>query len=227
MSTALRIAVVIPALDEEQSIAQVVARVPRDVCQTIIVVDNGSSDATAGRATESGAVVVSQPRRGYGWACRSGCDAIPDSDIVVFMDGDGSMAPEDIPMLVSPIIQGTADVVCGARRLDKKTMPWHQRVGNRVIAWLIRVLYGVRLRELGPYRAVRTTTLEALDLPGSRFGWPAQLIARAARRGAHIVEIEVGYHARIGGQSKIGGSLRGSVAAAWDIIRMLFVERWR
>jgi hypothetical protein len=106
-------------------------------------------------------------------------------------------------------------------------MPWHQRAGNRVIGTLLRLLHDVRLRELGPFRAVRMSTLAALDLPGSRYAWPAQLLARAARRGACIVEVEVGYRERTGGRSKVGGSLRGSMQAAWDISATLVAERIR
>lgn len=225
------VAVVIPALDEVASIGGVVASVRTvlhaSVAATVVVVDNGSRDATAVAAKDAGAVVVAQPRRGYGWACRAGCDAASASDIVVFLDGDGSMPAESIPALLAPIIAGSADVVCGARIGLRAPMPWHQRAGNRVIGALLRSLHGVRVRELGPFRAVRTTTLAALGLPGSRYEWPAQLLARAARRGARIVEVEVGYRERAAGRSKVGGSLRGSFQAAWDISSTLVAERVR
>lgn len=224
------IAVVIPALDEEASIADVVSSVVREVSgSTVFVVDNSSRDATAARATDAGAVVISQPRRGYGWACRAGCDAAAriDAAIIVFLDGDGSMPAASIPALLAPIVAGNADVVCGARTGQRAPMPWHQRTGNRVIALQLRVLYGVRLRELGPFRAVRASTLAALELPGSRFAWPAQLLARAARHGARVVEADVGYRERTGGRSKVGGTLKGSLLAAWDISRTLVTERLR
>ena len=225
------IAVVIPALDEAASIAAVVTAVREELdgaaSARIIVVDNGSRDRTAAVATSAGAFVVTQPRRGYGWACRAGCDAAAGSDVVVFLDGDGSMPADSIPDLLAPILAGNADVVCGARNGRHISMPWHQRAGNGVIGMLLRVLHGVRLRELGPFRAVRTATLVSLSLPGSRYEWPAQLLARAARRGARIVEVEVGYRARTGGRSKVGGSVRGSILAAWDISRTLVAERVR
>lgn len=225
----MNVAVVIPALDEAASIGGVVAAVRGEVPPPVlvIVVDNGSRDATAAVAAGAGAVVVTQTRRGYGWACRAGCDAAADSDIVVFLDGDGSMPAEEIPSLLAPIMAGSADIVCGARSGRRIPMPWHQRAGNRVIGGLLRRLYGVRLRELGPFRAVRTSTLDALELPGSRYAWPAQLLARAARNRARIAEVDVGYRERTGGHSKVSGSVRGSLLAAWDISRTLVVERVR
>lgn len=222
-----RVTVIIPALDEAATIATVVTGIKRALAADVVVVDNGSRDATAAEAARAGAGVVSQPRRGYGWACRAGCDAATGADTLVFIDGDGSMPATAIASLLAPIADGRADVVCGARVTGDAGMPWHQRAGNRVIAILLRVLYGVRLRELGPFRAVRASTLAALELPGSRYAWPAQLLARAARQGARITEVRVGYHERAGGRSKVGGTLRGSVQAAWDISRTLVVERVR
>ena len=224
------IAVVIPALDEETSIAGVVRSVLREVSgSTVFVVDNGSRDATAAHAADAGAVVIAQPRRGYGWACRAGCDAAArmDAAVIVFLDGDGSMPAASIPGLLAPIVAGDADVVCGARAVRRAPMPWHQRAGNRVIGLQLRLLYRVRLRELGPFRAVRASTLAALGLPGSRYAWPAQLLARAARQGARVVEVDVAYRERTGGRSKVGGTLTGSLLAAWDISRTLLAERLR
>lgn len=224
------VAVVIPALDEEASIGGVVASVLREVRgATVFVVDNHSRDRTADAARNAGATVVSQPRRGYGWACRAGCDAAArlGAGVIVFLDGDGSMPADCIPALLAPILAGDADVVCGARTGRRAPMPWHQRTGNRVIGLQLRALYGVRLRELGPFRAVRASTLSSLGLPGSRYAWPAQLLARAARRGARVVEVDVGYRARTGGRSKVGGTLKGSLLAAWDISRTLLAERIR
>lgn len=226
-AAAPRVAVIIPALDEAATIAAVVTAICREVDAQVVVVDNGSRDATASRAARAGARVVSQPRRGYGWACRAGCDAAAGAATYVFIDGDGSMPADAIATLLAPIAAGTADVVCGARGAGNALMPWHQRLGNRVIGLLLRLLYGVRLRELGPFRAVRASTLVALELPGSRYAWPAQLLARAARQGARIAEVDVGYRRRAGGRSKVGGTLIGSLQAAWDISRTLVVERVR
>lgn len=218
-----RVAVVIPTLNEAGSIAEVVLRVPGELNAQVIVADNGSDDGTAAIARRAGAVVVEVGQRGYGHACLAGVQAAVDRDILVFLDGDGSMAPEDIPRLVTPIADGRADIVCGIRRLSGSSMPAHQRVGNRVIALLLR-RHGVRLPELCPFRAVRTSTLDALDLPGSRFAWAAQMLARAAARDARISSVAVDYTERTAGTSKVGGSLRGSLAASWDIARVLLAE---
>ena len=223
----LRVAAVIPVLNEAESIAGVIASIPRATCQTIIVVDNGSTDGTADIARRAGATVVNAAQRGYGWAARAGCDAAADQDAVVFLDGDGSMPPDEIARLLAPIASGRADIVCGARHVTKELMPLHQRIGNLVIASMLRVLYGIRLRELGPFRAVRVTTLCAMHLPGSRFAWHAQMLARGGRGKARIVQVEVCYRERTGGKSKVGGSLRGSIFATWDLCSVLITERLR
>jgi glycosyltransferase involved in cell wall biosynthesis len=217
---AASIAVVIPALNEAGSIAQVIARVPAELRATVIVADNGSDDGTAGVARGAGATVVAVTRRGYGHACLAGARAARAAEVLVFLDGDGSMAPEDIPRLVAPIIEGRADLVCGIRPVDRSLMPAHQRLGNRVIGLLLR-RHGVRLPELCPFRAIRVSTLVALDLPGSRYAWPAQMLARAAQQRARIASVAVTYAERSAGHSKVAGSLRGSLAASWDIARVL------
>lgn len=219
----IRVAVVIPTLNEAESIAAVVGRVPGELDAEVIVADNGSDDGTAAIAERAGATVVHVSTRGYGYACHAAVQRAAGSDVVVFIDGDGSMSPEDIPRLLEPIAENRADVVCGVRPVSRVLMPVHQRLGNRVIALLLR-RHGVRLPELCPYRAVRTTTLTALELPGSRFAWPAQLLARAAAHDARITAIPVGYRERTAGRSKVGGSLRGSLAASWDIARVLLSE---
>lgn len=219
-------AVVIPARDEEGAIGAVV----RTACALgaeVVVVDNGSRDATAGEAAAAGARVVHEPRRGYGYACHTGVRAAAQAEAVVFVDGDGSMPVEEIPRLVAPILAGQADVVCGSRHVRREagSMPWHQAAGNGLALLLLRSLYGVRLTDLGPYRAVRGSTLRALDMPGSRFAWPAALLARAARRGARIVEIDVGYRRRTAGRSKVSGSVRGSLEAGAGIVGTLLWQR--
>jgi glycosyltransferase involved in cell wall biosynthesis len=217
------VAVVIPTLNEAGSIADVVARVPRELAAHVIVADNGSDDGTAAVARRAGATVVEVTRRGYGYACLAGVGAAGGCEVLVFLDGDGSMSPEDIPQLVGPILQRRADLVCGIRPVDRSVMPAHQRLGNRVIGMLLR-RHGVRLPELCPYRAVRASTLRDLDLPGSRFAWGAQMLARAAGHGARITSVPVAYGQRTSGQSKVGGSLRGSLAASWDIFAVLIAE---
>ncbi|MBJ7610418.1 MAG: glycosyltransferase family 2 protein [Candidatus Dormibacteraeota bacterium] len=217
------VTVVIPTLNEVGSIAAVVERVRLAIDAQVIVADNGSTDGTAGVARRAGAVVVEVSQRGYGHACLAGVQAAAGSKVLVFLDGDGSMAPEDIPRLVAPILGGRADVVCGIRPIQSSGMPPHQRLGNRVIGLLLR-RHGVRLPELCPFRAVRASTLLDLDLHGSRFAWPAQMLARAAGRGARIESLPVEYRERTAGRSKVGGSLRGSLAASWDISRVLIAE---
>lgn len=218
-----RVAVVIPTLNEAGSIAEVVRRVPAELHAQVIVADNGSDDGTVVIARRAGATVTEVTQRGYGHACLAGVRAAAGCDIVVFIDGDGSMHPEDIPRLVTPILNGRADMVCGVRRVSRSSMPAHQRLGNRVIALLLR-RNGVRLPELCPFRAIRSTTLATLDLSGSRFAWAAQMLARAAWRDARIITVPVDYRERITGRSKVGGSLRGSLAASWDIARVLLAE---
>ena len=218
-----RVAVIIPALNEAGSIAAVVAGVKHQLDALVVVADNGSDDGTAAAARGAGALVVTVKARGYGHACLAGVTAAGDSELLVFLDGDGSMSPSDIPRLLAPIIDGTADVVCGVRPVDRALMPAHQRAGNRVIGLLLR-RHGVNLPELCPFRAIRAQTLSELRMPGSRFAWPAQMLARGARHGARIASIPVGYSERTAGSSKVGGSLRGSLAASWDIARVLIAE---
>jgi glycosyltransferase involved in cell wall biosynthesis len=227
MEPAPRCSVIIPARDEAGAIALVVAAARSVVDGEIVVVDNGSSDHTAATAAAAGARVIGEPRRGYGHACFAGVRAVPDAGVVVFVDGDGSMPVAEIPRLLAPILDGRADVVCGSRTTLREagSMPPHQSLGNAVALMLLRALYGVRLTDLGPYRAVRGSTLRALSMRGSRFAWPAQLLARAARRGARIAEIDVGYRQRVAGRSKVSGSVRGSIEAGAGIIATLLWQR--
>jgi glycosyltransferase involved in cell wall biosynthesis len=198
-----RCTVIIPALDEAGAIAGVVRGVPAGLHADVLVVDNGSRDGTADAAAAAGARVVREPRRGYGRACHTGVAASPDATVVVFIDGDGSMPPEEIGALVAPIVEGRADLVCGSRTARRE----------------------VRLTDLGPYRAVRGELLRELGMRPSRFAWPAEMLARAARRRARIVEVEVGYRRRRAGASKVGGSLRGSLGAGLGIVGALLWHR--
>jgi len=222
-----RVAVIIPVRDEADSIGAVVETVRTELGAEVIVVDNGSRDGSGAIAERHGARVIGEARRGYGWACRTGCTAAAGSDVVVIIDGDGSMAAADIHRLLKPILRDEADIVCGARPRGSAAMPWHQRAGNHVIGLLLRTLYGLPLRELGPFRAVRVATLTGLALPGSRYAWPAQMLARAARSGLRVAEVPVGYADRTAGRSKIGGSVRGSFGAAWGVGWVLIGERLR
>jgi glycosyltransferase involved in cell wall biosynthesis len=216
-----RLAVIVPALNEVGAIGSVVAEIHAAVDAEVIVVDNGSSDGTADVARRAGARVIDCSERGYGKACLKGIAATAAKEAVVFIDGDGSMLATDIPALVAPILDDRADIVCGARQRTQGMMPLHQAWGNRLSTTLLRRLYGVRLSDLGPFRAVRRQTFDGLKMRASKFAWPAEMLARATRRGARIVEVPVGYRPRAAGHSKVGGTLRGSIGAGLGIIGAL------
>ena len=217
----MKLAVIIPALDEAGSIGVVVAHARAAVVADVIVVDNGSQDGTAQVAREAGARVVECGERGYGNACLCGIRAASAADVVVFMDGDGTMSPSDIPSLVAPIAEGRADLVCGARQIQSGTMPPLQAWGNRLSVRLLQLLYGVRLSELGPFRAIRAQTLNAIGMKPSKYAWPAEMLAKAASQKARVVEVPVAYRSRLAGRSKVGGTLRGTVGAGLGIISAL------
>ena len=212
----MRIVAIIPALNEADAIGKVVAEIPRDLIDEIIVVDNGSTDATAAVARDAGARVVGQPERGYGAASMAGVDAAPDADIYVFMDGDHSDVPARLTDLIEPIRRDEADVVFGVRagNVERGAMLWHQRTGNIFMTWLIRRASGRPIHDLPSLKAVRATTLRSFELRERTHGWPAELVTSAALSGARILEIETGYRRRIG-TSKVSGSLRGSALAAY------------
>ena len=225
----MKTVVIIPALNEEIALPFVVRGIPRELVSQIIVVDNGSTDATASVARDAGALVVAQPRRGYGIACRTGVDAAPDADILVFLDGDGSFDSADIRPLVAPIVEGRADLVLGSRELGgvaQDAMPSHQRFGNRLVAGLLRGLYGIEVTDVGPFRAIRRTTLEALDMREMTYGWPTEMVVKAARQKARIVEVPTIYTPRIGGVSKVGGTVHGSILAAYHMLVLTFKHAW-
>jgi hypothetical protein len=218
------VSVIIPALDEEQSIGAVIDAIPRDIACEVVVVDGGSRDATRDVARERGARVVSEPLRGYGRACARGVSEA-QGEIVVFLDADGANDPRDIRALVAPIAEKTADLVLGSRlgpgraaAVLSAAMPFHQRLGNSVAALLIRVRHGVPVTDLSPFRAVRRAMLLALPIEDLAFGWPTEMIVRAARDGWRIVEVPVSCRPRTGGRSKISGTLRGTTLAAVHIL---------
>ena len=221
----MKIAVVIPALNEAECLPRLIkaahsACAPEDHLD-VIVADNGSTDATASAAWSAGARVVSELRRGYGFACAAGSKATGPVDVIVFLDGDYSFDPAEMPALLGPLRSGVADMVLGSRLLDGRhvSMLPHQRFGNWLAARIVRALYGLRLTDLGPYRAVRADLLAALDMREMTYGWPIEMIVKAARRRARIVETPVSYHPRLAGRSKVSGTLRGSLLAAWFILR--------
>jgi glycosyltransferase involved in cell wall biosynthesis len=225
----VRVAVVIPTLNEADSIARVLDDIPASLGAEVLVVDAGSTDGTRELAAERGARVILEPRRGYGRACLTGLERASDSDVVVFLDGDYSDRPAEMPRLLEPLRDGRADIVLGSRLGDGPAagaMPWHQALGNRLAAALIRALYGVPLTDLGPFRAARSDVLRALALREPTYGWAVELPTRGARHGYRVAEVPVSYHPRIG-VSKISGTVRGTLGAAWYILTGILVNRLR
>jgi glycosyltransferase involved in cell wall biosynthesis len=215
-----RVAVVIPALDEEEAIAGVVAAVPRDVADDIIVVDNGSRDGTAERARAAGARVVSEPRRGYGRACRAGTRAAAGADIIVFLDGDGADPPELMARLVAPIAAGTHDFVVGSRIAGTRE-PGSMATVQLLAGWLagtaLRFLYGACYTDMCPFRAIDRRAFEGLPMREETYGWNLEMQMRAAHAGLRILEVPVDHRRRRGGQSKVSGNLKGMIRAALRI----------
>ncbi len=220
--SAAHVAVIIPALNEAESIGRVIADLPRDLISDIIVVDNGSTDATAQRARDAGARVVLEPRRGYGQACLTGIAALDrQTDLVVFLDGDYSDDPADVVRIVGPILANEADLVIGSRVLGQAEvgalMP-QQRFGNAVATLLIRWLYGAHYTDLGPFRAIRRDALERIEMTDRDFGWTVEMQVKAARDGLRFMEVPVSYRRRFAGESKVAGTISGSLRAGWKII---------
>ena len=219
------VSVVIPALNEQQTIADVVSEIPSALATEIIVVDNGSTDLTAQHARNAGARVVTEPRAGYGRACRAGFEAVaPDCDIVVFLDGDGSDCPELMDQLVGPIFAGTHDFVIGSRirgHREKGSMNFQQIVAGRVAGFLLRVLYGVRYTDMCPFRAIRYDSLKSLGMREETYGWNLEMQMRAARAGLRILEVPVSHRRRAGGESKVSGNIRATFLAAGRILTTL------
>ena len=214
----MKVTLIIPALDEAGAIGDLVRRVPSGIVDTIIVVDNGSTDATGTIAAGAGARVVREDRRGYGAACWAGvCAVDPGTDVVVFLDGDGSQAPEEVPIVLAPIAQGRADFVLGARRFDG-AHPMHAALGSRLVARIIAWRHGLCLSDIAPYRAIRLDLLRGLDMRDRAYGWPVEMVAKAAARGARIVEVSVSHAPRQAGRSKVSGTVLGSLRASYAFL---------
>ena len=220
-----KVAVIIPALNEEMAIRGVVAAIPAWV-DDIIVVDNGSSDDTAAIAREAGARVIWEPQRGYGAACLVGIAALTDSDIVVFMDGDGSDVPPEMTLLVDPLIQGQADLVIGSRVLGARepgALTPQARFGNWLACRLMQLFWGQRYTDLGPFRAIRHRSLLALNMQDRDYGWTVEMQVKAVRRGLRVIEAPVSYRRRLG-TSTISGTWRGVMGAGVKILYIIFRE---
>lgn len=215
--------VIIPTHNEAQAIERVLADIPSDLATEVIVVDSNSNDGTPGIAARLGARVVREPRRGYGRACLTGLAAADSPDVVVFLDGDYSDRPSELPILLAPIIERRADITLGSRlhgRRSAGALPWHQALGNRLAAGLIKVLYGLKISDLGPFRAARAEVLRALALEEMTYGWAVEMILKGALGGYRVVEVPVSYYPRIG-KSKISGTLKGTVGAGWFILSLI------
>ncbi len=228
----MQIVVVIPALNEAESIEAVIAAIPRELAARTIVVDNGSTDETAARARAAGATVLRTDPPGYGRACRFGANhALADgADVIVFLDGDFSDDPGDMRELVAPLGRGEADLVVGSRLrggLAAGAMPWHAQFGNRLISAMMRTIYGLPITDLGPFRAIRAPFYASLAMTEMTYGWPVEMLAKAARSHGRVHEIPVSYRRRIG-RSKISGTIRGTIGATYFLLTRTFVyARWR
>ncbi|MCY2961397.1 MAG: glycosyltransferase family 2 protein [Planctomycetota bacterium] len=244
-----RVAVVIPALDEERALPHVLAAIPPALHDVVVVGDNGSRDRTAEVARAAGAIVVHEPRRGYGSACLAALDVVlgkrpppgtgargaallplRDPDIVVFLDADLSDHPEDLCAILAPLCDGTAEFVVGSRTRDEASraaLTPQQRFGNALACFLLRVLFGARHTDLGPFRAIRVDALRHLAMRDRDYGWTVemQLKARVAR--LEVVEVPVRYRARVAGESKVSGTWVGSVRAGWKILGWILGWRLR
>jgi glycosyltransferase involved in cell wall biosynthesis len=222
--------VVIPALNEEAALPYVLADIPRPPVRRVVVADNGSTDTTAAVAAEHGAEVVHEAERGYGAACLKALAHLASDPpaIVVFLDGDYSDHPNELPGLVAPIISGEADLVIGSRatgRAQRGALSPQQRIGNVIAGAAFRLLYGVHYTDLGPFRAIRWQTLEALQMQDRNYGWTVEMQIKAAQRGVPHREVPVSYRPRIG-VSKVSGTVRGSVSAGVKILWLLGRYAW-
>jgi len=226
------VSVVIPALNEEEVIAQAVQAIPPGIAAEIIVIDNGSVDGTSEQARRAGAIVVSEPVRGYGRACRAGVRAVSqDCEIIVQMDADLSDDPSEMPILIEPIVEEGYDLVLGSRMLGRResgSMSPAQVFGSRLASLLIRLFYGVRYTDMGPFRAIRKSALDSLDMKQETYGWSIEMQTKAAARGLRVKEVPVTWRNRAAGQSKVAGTLSGSVRAGariiWTILNVVFGE---
>ena len=226
MNTEPAVSVVIPAMNEEEPIADVVREViATGIAREVIVVDNASTDRTGERAAAAGARVVSEPTPGYGRACATGVRSVaPDSEVIVFLDGDGSDCAELMPRLVEPIFKGEQDFVIGSRTRGERepgSMNFQQVFSGRAAGVLLKLLYGVSYTDMCPFRAIRRDALNRLGMREQTYGWNLEMQMRAARAGLRILEVPVNHRCRTGGESKVSGTLRGTFVAGTRIIATL------
>jgi len=222
-----KIAIIIPALNEEGALPPLLSEIPADIVRWIIVVDNGSTDATAAVAQEAGAIVAPEPIRGYGRACLTGLQTAVSlgAEIVVYMDGDGSDDPADLPMMLAPVFEGQADFVIGTRagtRAERNAITTQARMGNWLVSNIIRLLYGTRIHDIGSFRVIRVADLLALEMSEMTYGWPVEMVVKAARAHYRILELPIHYRRRSHGHSKVAGTLAGSIKAAYYMLSVTF-----
>lgn len=226
-----RIAVLIPALNEEVALPHVLADLPQTVVEEVVVIDNGSSDDTAAVARAGGATVLNEPRRGYGWACLAGIAYLKAKapDIVVFLDADYSDHPDELPAVVGPIVTGGYDLVIGSRtkgEAEPGALLPQSRFGNVLATLLIRWLYGFTYSDLGPFRAIRFPALLDLGMTDRTYGWTVEMQIKAVRRGLRIAEVPVRYRKRASGESKVSGTMKGTLLAGYKILWTVFRYAW-
>ncbi|MBA3829342.1 MAG: glycosyltransferase family 2 protein [Taibaiella sp.] len=223
-----KIIVIIPAYNEEKSIGKVVADIPKAYISEIVVVNNNSKDGTRAQAQSAGATVIDQPKQGYGNACLKGMEYVTlnnlNPDIIVFMDGDYSDYPEQIPLLIKPILEDGIDMVIGSRALGNRqrgsmTMP--QIFGNWLATRLIRTFYGVKYTDLGPFRAIKWKVLQDIGMVDRNYGWTVEMQLKVAKKKYRIKEVPVNYRVRIG-FSKVSGTVKGTIMAGYKIITTIF-----
>lgn len=217
------IALIIPALNEAESLRLLLPELAASNLKRIIVVDNQSTDETAEVARELGAYVVSEARRGYGQACWRGVQAALElgAEVLVFMDGDGSDDPADLEAMLEPLAEGRADLVLGSRvtrRAEAGAVPVQARFGNWLVSHIINLMYGTQLHDIGSFRVVRASALLALGMREMTFGWPVEMLVKSARAGYRVAEVPLHYRRRKAGRSKVAGTLVGSVRAAWAML---------
>jgi glycosyltransferase involved in cell wall biosynthesis len=217
--------VVIPALNEVESIGPLVSAMPWHLIAECVVVDNGSTDETARAAASAGARVVVEPQRGYGRACMTGASSVDAAtDIIVFMDGDGSDVPAELPRLIDPIIAGEQDFVIGSRLRGERaagSMNFAQVFASRLFGLLLRIIYGVRYTDMGPFRAITRVSFEELGMTERTYGWNLEMQIRVVQQGLRVLEVPTSCRRRTGGVSKVSGSLQASMKAAMRIFAVL------
>lgn len=217
-----RVVVIIPAFNEGRAIGRVIEAIPEGLVEEVIVVNNASTDETVANARAAGATVLTERRRGYGYACLKGIEYARDRppEVLVFLDGDFSDHPDEMPRLVEPILDGRADFVVGSRMLGRRdpgAMLPQAVIGNRVACFLMRVIWGAPFTDLGPFRAIRFDALEALSMQDKTFGWTVEMQIKALRAGLRCAEVPVSYRRRVG-VSKVTGTLGGTLKASAKII---------